>query len=389
MIFTLEALEAKKGDCLIVHYGSARSPKLVVIDGGPAGVYAGTLKPRLSQIVKKFRRSADRPLGIEMVMVSHIDDDHIHGIQDWFSDLDESDNGVPFTIQTLWFNSFDDVVGNGADELFSRLGRISSRNFASDAEQARHSAAIIASVPQGRRLRDTATRLAIQPNAGFRGLVMARKTGRTALTLAGGLKLTVLAPSRQRLEELNAEWEKSIKKQKKPKLTAAFVDRSVANLSSIVVLAEFSSGGKKRSMLLTGDARGDDILSAVKSAKLSKQGTLDVDLLKLPHHGSNRNLALEFFEKVRADHYVISANGEHENPDREVFEWISQARGDDTYTIYVTNEKLREPKKKINIEALVKKTLRATAKASPNRRVVFREPKALSLKVDLLSPLHF
>ena len=40
---------------------------------------------------------------------------------------------------------------------------------------------------------------------------------------------------------------------------AAFSDSSVANLSSIVVLAE--CGGK--TMMLTGDARGDDIISGV------------------------------------------------------------------------------------------------------------------------------
>ena len=33
-IFTLEALPARKGDSLILNYGTKAAPKLVVIDGG-------------------------------------------------------------------------------------------------------------------------------------------------------------------------------------------------------------------------------------------------------------------------------------------------------------------------------------------------------------------
>ena len=45
---------------------------------------------------------------------------------------------------------------------------------------------------------------------------------------------------------------------------AAYLDRSVFNLSSIVILAEF----KRKRMLLTGDARGDDILAGLRSSGL-------------------------------------------------------------------------------------------------------------------------
>ena len=51
-------------------------------------------------------------------------------------------------------------------------------------------------------------------------------------------------------------------------MLAAFVDKSVPNLSSIVVLAEL--GGK--SMLLTGDARGDKILEGMELAGLLETG---------------------------------------------------------------------------------------------------------------------
>src|SRR5215218_2749235 len=117
MLFSLEALEARKGDSLILHFGeSNRRPRFIVIDGGPSTVYRKTIKPRLEQIWKKWKQE-DGKLDVNMLMVSHIDDDHIHGVIDWLSDLDSSDENLQYNIQTLWFNSFDEVLGNGSDEL--------------------------------------------------------------------------------------------------------------------------------------------------------------------------------------------------------------------------------------------------------------------------------
>ena len=98
---------------------------------------------------------------------------------------------------------------------------------------------------------------------------------------------------------------------------AAYVDKSVPNLSSIVVLAE--AGGKR--MLLTGDARGDKILEGLRArrpaGRPARTSKMHVDLLKVPHHGSANNLDDDFFERITADHYVFSGDGEHGNPERE------------------------------------------------------------------------
>ena len=55
---------------------------------------------------------------------------------------------------------------------------------------------------------------------------------------------------------------------------------------------------------------------------------MHVDLLKVPHHGSSNNLDDEFFERITADHYVFSGDGEHGNPERESLEMLLDARGD-------------------------------------------------------------
>lgn len=93
-------------------------------------------------------------------------------------------------------------------------------------------------------------------------------------------------------------------------------------------------------MLLTGDARGDYLLDGLaEQGLLDGQGKLHVDVLKMQHHGSNRNTEIGFFKQVTAEHYVASADGKHENPDRETFEMLVRARKKaDRYKIHLTYE---------------------------------------------------
>jgi beta-lactamase superfamily II metal-dependent hydrolase len=93
--------------------------------------------------------------------------------------------------------------------------------------------------------------------------------------------------------------------------------------------------------LLTGDGRGDHLLQGLERAGLlSPEGTLHVDLLKVPHHGSDRNVTKEFFETVTADIYVVSANGKHDNPDLITLKWMVEAAKEQgrAIEIFATNQ---------------------------------------------------
>jgi hypothetical protein len=92
-----------------------------------------------------------------------------------------------------------------------------------------------------------------------------------------------------------------------------------------------------RRMLLTGDARGDFVLDGLGAAGLLGNGAIHVDLLKVPHHGSSRNVTVDFFRQVTADHYVISADGRHDNPDPRMLRMLAEARGADEYVVHLTN----------------------------------------------------
>jgi hypothetical protein len=391
MLFTLEALNADHGDALLLHFGTPAKPKLAVIDGGPAGVFARSVLPRLTQL-RAARAPGGGPLPVRLAMITHIDDDHIRGVLDLLNRMVEkvNDQEPPeWKIETLWFNSFDDILGNAAAELAAVVKPAAAAAAAGLPLPAAfpllhpESALVAASVNQGRTLRDQAARLKIKLNADTGGkLVTAERTGGKKLDLKDGLKVTVLSPFRHRVEALRQEWDEQVKKLKKAKpgeaqaIAAEFLDGSVFNLSSIAVLAE--AGGK--SVLLTGDARGDDVLAGLKAAKRLKAGRCHVDVLKLPHHGSDRNVATAFFRQVTADHYVISANGKFGNPDPPTLTMLTAARGAAEYTIHLTNM----PPPPHQAQAFF-----AHDRAANGRKyaVAVRAAGDVSLRIDLGDPL--
>jgi hypothetical protein len=369
VIFSMDVRRARKGDCLLLHYGSEKKPWLVIIDGGPRGVYGPHLKPRLQKIREARRLKDDEPLDINLLMVSHVDDDHIQGILDLTKELLEAKRDrKPQSVQvlSLWHNSFDDILDHKPDELTAYVkqqfgpasvsgsgefsddeGReVEDHYMESDSKIAPEKAEelvsstlkVLASIEQGFQLRVDAEALEFPLNSEFDGKLISADKGEDAIDIGQGLMFTVAGPMKDELETLrkkHSEWLKKLQKEGKtpPQALAAYVDDSIPNLSSLVLQAKVG----EKTMLLTGDARGDRILSGLELVGLIKKGDkIQVDLLKVPHHGSSNNLDDDFFQRIIAKHYVFSGNGEHGNPEGESLEMLFKARGDEDYAIHLT-----------------------------------------------------
>lgn len=356
-MFKLEIIFAFEGDCLLLHYGAPDNPEWILIDGGARSTWTRHLRPRLEQIAQQL----GEPVPLSMVMVSHVDSDHIKGILEMFRLLTDDQAEQVCVVDALWHNSFDDLIDNDDSELVSALvastpGHVLDPDVAAIVEPL--------SIGQGRDLRGQAEALAMTMNHPFPSLVMATDGAPAALDQGSGLTFKVLCPNETRLVAFQRKWRDFLEDRDLAQARAtAFNDTSVSNLSSIVVLAE----RRGKSMLLTGDARGDDIVNGLVNAGLlgadaaypiredfpegrvgtrlwkeavrSADGvepvsTFPVNLLKVPHHGSDRNAMIGFFRRVPAEHYVISADGNHGNPDVPTLRMIAEARGDEPYTLH-------------------------------------------------------
>ncbi len=337
----LEAFSARHGDALLLHYGTKAKPLLAMIDGGPSGVYKRVIASRLAELAP-----AGKVPRIRWVNVSHVDEDHITGVITLFERI-RDDTPPPASVDALFHNvpTAGDAlgvqpgaIGGGAapserDRLERELGLLIAPTAAAGVR--------VQSFQQGADLanlaRDQRVHVARNPPAGKRLL-----TGDTfPAKHVAPLSITVVAPSLTRFQKLIDEWRKELGPAGGvlPAATKTKLDTRVANLSSLVLLVQ--QGTKK--LLLTGDARADHTVEGLEElGLLGPDGKpLVVDVLKLPHHGSDSTTDLAddvpgLLERVRARHYVISADGRFKNPSEGILRRLVQAQGKRKATVWLT-----------------------------------------------------
>lgn len=375
MIFSLEALDAANGDCLFLHFGPWEDPQLIIIDGGPQftgrSTFTTAIEPRLEEMSDLL--GVPLPLPTELLMVSHIDDDHIGGVIKLLKRANGSSNPL-VDIVGLWHNAFDDFLDTNQLAALAAFGRTTGNAAAAfDA----HTLSAAAGVKQGLKVRDAAADIGLDVNAGTTSGFVASGD---VITI-GDLTLTIIGPRRAELEALQDTFDDenpnvaSMTASDRRQALASFTDKSVANLASIVILAE--QDGK--TMLLTGDARGDKIIKGLEDAGLLTNGKITVDILKIPHHGSDHNVSTDFFRRVKAKNYVFSGDGSNGNPEAATIGMITTARRSAKYTMWFTHQLS-------HIEDFVDQD-----HANNNRKydIAFRESGATSLWVDLAEALDY
>jgi len=298
-MFRIEMLPAGHGDCLWIEYGDPKAPRRVLIDGGAAGTYKRALRERLRGLRENERR-------FELLVVTHIDADHITGILELLEDSE-----TRFQARDIWFNGYRHLP----DEKPETLGPV-----------------------QGERLTDLLVKRPWNREFKESAVVVQADGDLPRLQLEGGLVLTLLSPTPGKLADLKPEWEKEVRKagldpnQPRPgevespegfdllgspdvealAAEAFSEDSAKANGSSIALLAEFEG----RRLLLTGDAHPGIMTAAIK--RLAGGGRLAVDACKLPHHGSKANVNRQFLQALDCRKWLFSTNGAYfRHPDRQ------------------------------------------------------------------------
>jgi beta-lactamase superfamily II metal-dependent hydrolase len=394
-----EAIDAAHGDAILVRYqGTKGFQQVILVDAGPKSAndekgnayvpYEKRVIPRLLEIKEERDqkpadeeiRAGEAAVAVDLVVCTHIDDDHIAGVERLYGCLSGNgrcaDDGEKVEAKRLWFNSFSKLMGEVSieDAVVEQL-----------------------SVSQGEHLTSFAQAAGATINQGAPGQLVA--VGQLPKGFAPAA-VTITNPDRKALEKLKKTWLADVKTKGKkaaaePSATGGEVkiraDTSAANLSSIVMLIEVFG----RKILLTGDQRGDHVLEGLIKTKKAKAGKLHVDILKVPHHGAIGNNQKEFVAAVTADTYVFSANGKDQNPDPPVLAmYAAEARKDRKFTMAFTNGALVYEKDKNGKMPKIGKTTVKTLKEAiaelkkdpavkKNVTFLFRDPKKHSLVFEL------
>lgn len=313
-MFKLNIIQAEFGDSFILEFGTPSDPHYVLIDGGPDMVYEKHLK----SVLKGIKQAG---YDLDLVVLSHDDDDHVVGLKDYFAELRLANHGLPLP-KGLWYNSFAGTIGQGNDIET----RIRSLITATRANVMSNSGVMLQGIADGIELRRAALALQIPINEYFVDELISLDTVPQTLHFANA-DFLIVGPTKATLNDLRQKWADWLDEHENAIVSddiyvMANSDRTIPNRSSIMILVKADN----KTILLTGDGRSDHLLEGLGQANLlNDAGCLHVDVLKLPHHGSERNVTKAFFKKVTADTYIISANGKDDNPDMAMLIWIAEA----------------------------------------------------------------
>jgi hypothetical protein len=296
----LEMLPAAHGDSLLVQWGDRHDVHRMLIDAGPLATY-----PAIHDRVKALGRKPD----IELLVVTHIDGDHIEGVVRLLQDR----AAMGLRLGDVWVNGWPQIAPKKGD---------------------------VQGADQGEMVGALLTRDHLPWNQAFKfDAVAVRPDGPLpCIALPGGAQVTVLGPGPDELRKLRREWIKvmrevgvvpgqvddALKRLATRKALAGVedllggstkLDNSVANGSSIALLFEYDG----HSLLLTGDSHGDVLSAGLR--RLCAERDVDripVDAFKLQHHGSRANVTDESLSLVQTTRYLVSSNGaRYHHPDRE------------------------------------------------------------------------
>jgi hypothetical protein len=307
------------------------------------------------------------------MVLSHIDNDHIIGLLDLLEEIKterEKGENELVKIEKIWHNSFKDLFGlsiepkNLLGNIFTIQNTVQNKNITQSL--------IMKGFQQGTDLTKLSDLLEIPLNPDFEKIIVINDKIKSVHL--NDITLHLLGPTKKNVDKLQKEWNDWYKKKNTASTASgilSILDKSVPNLASITFLAEINN----KKILFTGDGIGHDIVDILsKNAMLDSNGKLFVDILKVPHHGSDRNSSPEFFKTVNAKYYIISANGRDDNPSFNTMRWIIESRKTD-----------RNPKKIIltNITPNVKKILKEYNQSKFNYECIVLEKKDDFLTINI------
>jgi ribonuclease BN (tRNA processing enzyme) len=253
----LDVVQAEYGDCLILESGTRNNSTAVLIDGGPYQTFEKHLKPALQRLPINGQ--------LDLVVLSHIDNDHIIGLVDLLEEIkNQIQKGTKelVKISKLWHNSFNDLLQIDEDPNTFLKKFLLALNFSSKEEQKKMEYSITSVIMKGFQQATDLTTLAkslnIPINPEFQKLVQIEPVPK--IIKLKNITFHILGPSPKNLEKLRIEWKDWLNKRKLNQNIQfelfQILDKSIPNLSSIMLLAEC----KSKKILFTGDGSADDIV---------------------------------------------------------------------------------------------------------------------------------
>lgn len=294
----VKILQAFNGDCIWISFLNNGKPTNILIDGGTSTTYSykdksdGKIKAGNLKTLIGFLKSQNENL--DLVILTHIDDDHIDGFLKWFN----KDDKAIQNIKEIWFNSGRTIK----KYLKDTTSKVESLKF-----------------------KERITLTSVTQGIDYENYIREKDIWDEKVIKQGdiinwnGISFQILSPCKEKLERLLKEWEKNAPKSsidtsrkddyKKTLKKLIEEDKDAYNGSSIAFILK--NDGKN--YLFLGDSHPSEIVTGLKNLGYNKCNKLKVELFKISYHASRKNTSTELLNSIETGNYVISTNGDLQN----------------------------------------------------------------------------
>lgn len=294
----IQALQAFNGDSIFISLLENGLPRNILIDGGIGNTYRSrsNVKGDLHRVIEKIRK--DKQF-IDLLILTHFDDDHIGGILRWMN----KDREAFKLIKNVWFNSGKEIAKKFEKEENGDL----------NIEIIHGADYFHTSSKQGIKFEKY-----LRDNNLWEGEIIEQFSEYKIF----GLNFKILSPNNDKLIKLlklykkqkdyftsgdEYDFQTSLKDFIDEENQSDFEfseDTGVANGSSIAFIMEYDNNN----FLFLADAHPSVVIEGLEKFGYNKDNPLYAKLIKVSHHGSMYNTNKELLEIVKADNYLISSN---------------------------------------------------------------------------------
>lgn len=287
-------LQANHGDCFFITHTDGDKVFNILIDGGNkttfssgAGHYkSGSLRILLNELKQKNQF-------IDLLIITHFDDDHIGGIIRGF----EAKGYLQEMVEKVWFNSSIAITNYfECEEIVENRILIANESAQTTPEQ-------------GANLERLLQKIECE-------LVPILTTSEKIKH--GPFTFTILSPTTDTLKKLLCIWPKEVSDSETAGVENDYnltfenlldddefeEDGSLPNESSIAFILEIED----KKLLFLGDSHNNTIVRSLKDLGYDESNKLYVDVMKISHHASMNNTSYELLKIVESMHYLISSN---------------------------------------------------------------------------------
>lgn len=313
MSINVLSFKAENGDAFLIKFDNGQN---ILIDMGMPKTYENEIRQELIELKEAEQK-------IDLLIISHIDEDHIGGAIKF---LEENKNNEIIEISEIWHNSYKHLQFENAKVLEVKEDTLSILKSIIKQNQTTNQLNGVQNISckQGSSLSSLIYKYNYSWNTTFANSAIFIEN--KSEVIIGDLKFIFLSPTQEKLKKLSKKWLQELSKKKysfeisdeevfddafefymkflhdtdikissiSSKKSLNFKelskieekDNSVTNGSSLAFIVEY----KDKKLLFLGDSHEDIIFERLVKLK-DKDYDLKFDLMKVSHHGSNKNIS--------------------------------------------------------------------------------------------------